>query len=128
MPIRTAVRGARMRLVAATLACATACGLAASLPAPATAAAPGLDAEEQALRTQINALRAEHGLRALRISAPLTRAADWMSLDMASYNYFDHRQPRPPLRTAHPRVRLPGREGREPRGRSRRRGRDVQAA
>jgi uncharacterized protein YkwD len=79
-----------MRLVAATLAFAAACGLAIFSPAAATAAAPTLDSEEQALRTQINAYRAAHGLRALRISAPLTRAAEWMSRDMVTHDYFDH--------------------------------------
>lgn len=90
MPMRTAVRGARMRVVAATVAFAAACGLATSTPAAAAAAAPTLDPEEQALRSQINALRAAQGLRALRVSAPLTRAAAWMSVDMVTNDSFDH--------------------------------------
>lgn len=51
---------------------------------------PTIDAEEQAFLKLINDYRAQNGLGALRISLALTRAADWMSVDMASKNYFNH--------------------------------------
>ncbi|HKQ77745.1 MAG TPA: CAP domain-containing protein [Blastocatellia bacterium] len=38
----------------------------------------------------INSYRAQNGKSQLKISASLTRAAEWMSGDMASKNYFSH--------------------------------------
>ena len=49
-----------------------------------------LDAEEQTVLRLINEYRAQNGLPALRATATLTRAADWMSGDMSSKNYFSH--------------------------------------
>jgi uncharacterized protein (TIGR03437 family) len=49
-----------------------------------------LDGEEQMVLKLINDYRAQSGLNPLRASAALTRAADWMSADMAARNYFNH--------------------------------------
>lgn len=38
----------------------------------------------------INQYRTQHGLTQLEISVELTRASDWLSVDMASHNYFSH--------------------------------------
>jgi uncharacterized protein YkwD len=92
MCIRTVLRGARLRLGAATVALGLAGAgcLTASTAALAAAADPVLDPQEQAVCQQINAYRASKGLAALKVSAPLTRAAKWMSLDMAANDYLDH--------------------------------------
>ncbi len=90
MPISAALRSTRTYLTAAALTLAAACGAGAALPAAAAAARPALDPEEQALRSQINGYRAARGRAPLRISAPLTRAAKWLSRDMAAKDYFDH--------------------------------------
>ena len=58
--------------------------------ARAAAAAPALDPEERAMCQQINSYRAAKGLGALKVSAKLTKAAKWMSLNMATNDYFDH--------------------------------------
>ncbi len=49
-----------------------------------------LDAEEETMQRLINEYRAQNGLQQLKISLALTRAADWMSGDMAAKNYFSH--------------------------------------
>ena len=49
-----------------------------------------IDREEQALLDGLNAYRQQHGLRPLKLSPALTRAAAWMSRDMAAKNYFSH--------------------------------------
>src|SRR4030095_10495450 len=54
------------------------------------AEAQSIDTDEQAMVGLINDYRAQNGLRQLRISASLTRAAEWMSGDMAAKNYFSH--------------------------------------
>jgi uncharacterized protein YkwD len=46
-----------------------------------------------ALRCLVNATRAQHGLRALRSSAPLNAAADRHSADMVARGYFGHVTP-----------------------------------
>lgn len=56
----------------------------------ATARTPRLDTQEKALCTAINAFRAEHGKPPLKVSVALTRAAEWMSHDMADHDNFDH--------------------------------------
>ncbi|MDQ3012886.1 MAG: CAP domain-containing protein [Acidobacteriota bacterium] len=56
----------------------------------AWAQTPTLDSEEQAVLKLINDYRAQNGLNLLRASLALTRAADWMSADMAAKNYFNH--------------------------------------
>lgn len=49
-----------------------------------------LDTEEQLLVELINDYRAQSGLSRLKVSIALTKAADWMSADMAAKNYFSH--------------------------------------
>ncbi len=53
-------------------------------------AAQSLDAEEQTMLRLINEYRAQGGLSQLKVSVALTNAAEWMSGDMASKNYFNH--------------------------------------
>jgi len=55
-----------------------------------TTANPTLDAQEKALCRAINAFRAQNGKPALKVSVALTRAAEWMSHDMANHDNFDH--------------------------------------
>jgi uncharacterized protein YkwD len=59
-------------------------------PMTTTASTPKLDAQEKALCKAINAFRAEHGKPPLKVSVALTRAAEWMSHDMANHDTFDH--------------------------------------
>lgn len=54
------------------------------------AEAQSLDAEEQTMLRLINDYRAQNGLSRLSASIALTRAAEWLSADMASKNYFSH--------------------------------------
>jgi len=54
------------------------------------AEAQSIDSEEQAMFSLINDYRAQNGKSQLKISASLTRAAEWMSGDMAAKNYFSH--------------------------------------
>ena len=49
-----------------------------------------VDDEEQAMLRLINNHRAQHGLTALSFSPTLTRAAAWLSKDMADKNYTSH--------------------------------------
>jgi len=55
-----------------------------------TTAPPTLDTEEKALARLINAFRKEHGRPPLKVGVSLTRAATWMSSDMAHNDNFDH--------------------------------------
>jgi uncharacterized protein YkwD len=48
---------------------------------------------EQNMLTLVNDYRAQHGLGALKASAPLMRAARFHSHDMADNGYFDHTSP-----------------------------------
>lgn len=50
-----------------------------------------LDSEELHFVTLINQYRAENGLKNLKVSAELTKASKWMSTDMATRDYFNHR-------------------------------------
>jgi uncharacterized protein YkwD len=88
MPIQIGLRG-RKGALAATLAI-TLTGCLATGAAAAATAAPALDPQEQALCAQINAYRSAKGLGRLTVSPALTRAADWMSADMAAHDYLDH--------------------------------------
>jgi uncharacterized protein YkwD len=45
---------------------------------------------ESGVLQQLNAVRAEHGLPALRANAKLAAAADQHSREMADDGYFDH--------------------------------------
>ncbi|MEA2142333.1 MAG: hypothetical protein QOI64_763 [Solirubrobacteraceae bacterium] len=58
--------------------------------AHAAAADAALDPEERALCEQINRFRAQSGAPALRASIALTKAASWLSFDMAAHDGFDH--------------------------------------
>jgi uncharacterized protein YkwD len=58
--------------------------------ARAAAADAALDTEERALCQQINRLRAQAGAAPLRVSVALTKAASWLSSDMAANHAFDH--------------------------------------
>ena len=76
-----------MRSVILVIAC---CLL---LPAGAAQAAPAdpvIDPQELALCQQINTYRAQNGRAPLKLSIALTRAARWLSSDMASNDFFDH--------------------------------------
>ena len=55
---------------------------------PAEAAT--LDSYESDLISQVNQFRAGKGLTTLRVSDTLTVAAKWMSIDMATRDYFSH--------------------------------------
>jgi uncharacterized protein YkwD len=79
-----------LRLLALTLA---AFGLwVVASPAGATPNRPAssLSTLEQGVLSQINALRSQHGLRPLRLSASLTAAARQHSSEMAARGYFGH--------------------------------------
>jgi uncharacterized protein YkwD len=51
---------------------------------------PVIDSEERLMVEMINDYREEHGLGRLQTSIALTRAADWMTNDMATNNIFSH--------------------------------------
>jgi uncharacterized protein YkwD len=57
---------------------------------PNTNPHPELCAEEWAFLNEINAYRAKSGLAPLRVSARLTRAAQWHAQDMGASDYLDH--------------------------------------
>jgi uncharacterized protein YkwD len=63
---------------------------AAPAPGGETSALGSLDVEEAKFVDLINAYRAQNGLGALKVSIALTNAAEWMSTDMATRNYFSH--------------------------------------
>lgn len=56
----------------------------------ANAATRRIDSAEVAAVKHINAYRRAHGLRPVVIDRRLTAAAEWMSRDMATKNYFSH--------------------------------------
>jgi uncharacterized protein YkwD len=45
----------------------------------------------------VNHHRVGVGLRPLRVSAPLTRSAEWKARHMAHFGYFSHSDPAPPV-------------------------------
>jgi uncharacterized protein YkwD len=57
---------------------------------PAAAQVPLIDNEEQYMLKLINEYRGQRKLSQLKISVALTRAADFMSTDMAVKSYFSH--------------------------------------
>jgi uncharacterized protein YkwD len=81
-----------MRLIVATLAAVlTTSVLVASAPvASAGGVSPRLDRAERGLIRAINHRRAVAGLRTVRASRRLNRAADYHSSEMAYGNYFSH--------------------------------------
>lgn len=81
-----AVRTAHLRaFLLALVGCTVVGGL---IPAGAGAVSVA-DVERQEV-AKINAYRHSHGLVALKIDVKLTRAAEWMSADLAHNNYFSH--------------------------------------
>jgi uncharacterized protein YkwD len=63
-----------------------------AFPSAALAATPNpvLDTEEVAFCQQVNTYRAQNGLGPVKVSVTMTRAARWMSADLATKDYFDH--------------------------------------
>jgi hypothetical protein len=51
---------------------------------------PVVDNEESAALNKINEYRHQNGLASLSLSRRLSNSADWLSTDMAQYNYFSH--------------------------------------
>jgi uncharacterized protein YkwD len=78
--------GRRIWVALACIAALVAVAAPAALPASSTSMA-GL---ESGLLQQLNAVRADHGLPALRANAKLAAAADQHSREMADDGYFDH--------------------------------------
>jgi uncharacterized protein YkwD len=72
------------------LALVSAGGAAASSPDAFASSGPALRAAERTVLDLLNAQRAGHGLRPLRRSAPLDRAAAFQSHDMVRHRYFAH--------------------------------------
>ena len=64
--------------------------LAMLVPAASAGAAPGEDRLEQLARAKINALRAQHGIRPMRVSRTLTRSASSYARYMLRSGYFGH--------------------------------------
>lgn len=85
-----AVRSRAGACLLAPLALALVCLFFAPKGVAATAAAARLDSQERAFCRQLNALRAQRGVAPLRLSGRLTRAAIWMSNDMARHSYVGH--------------------------------------
>lgn len=61
-----------------------------AFPGAALAADPAPDSEERAFCKLINTYRAQNGRAALKLSVNLTKAAEWMALDMARSDVLDH--------------------------------------
>jgi uncharacterized protein YkwD len=57
---------------------------------PAAAQSPLIDNEEQYMLKLINEYRGQRKLSQLKVSVALTRAAEFMSADMAAKSYFSH--------------------------------------
>jgi len=74
----------------AALAALLCCALLPALAPAANAAGPRHDAAERAVVRQVNLVRARHGLRALRASRAIARAADRHSADMLARGFLAH--------------------------------------
>jgi uncharacterized protein YkwD len=80
-----------MRTLGVLFACAvSALALSASAPSARHGRGVTVDALERSVVTQINSFRRSHGLVALRVSTPLSRAAEQHSGEMARVGYFAH--------------------------------------
>jgi uncharacterized protein YkwD len=80
-----------MRTLGALVACmVSALALSASAPSATHPRGVTVDALERSVLTQINSFRRAHGLVALRLSTPLSRAAEQHSNEMARDGYFAH--------------------------------------
>ncbi len=88
------VVGQRRTRAAAIILASLGLGLICLVLAPgassAAARSSGLGAEERTLCQLVNQYRARSGIRPLRVSPGLTRAAGWLSRDMARSDTFDH--------------------------------------
>jgi uncharacterized protein YkwD len=83
-----------LRLISIFLGAAVVASLGASATAsPASAAGLSVDAAESYIAQLINADRARHGLRAIRLDSRLMTIAGRRSADMAQRGYFSHTQP-----------------------------------
>ena len=78
------------KFVALVASAASALSLSASAPSATHSRRVTVDALERSVVGQINAFRRSHGLGALRLSTPLSRAAEQHSLEMARVGYFAH--------------------------------------
>jgi uncharacterized protein YkwD len=81
--------GSRLRVVVTCLVAIVAIAAPAAFAAPASTHS-SLTALESGVLQQLNAIRADHGLQALRSNAKLVAAADSHSREMADDGYFDH--------------------------------------
>jgi uncharacterized protein YkwD len=85
---------AAFRVASASLALLCAAGILATSAAPAVPSSglpqAHLAGFRQSLLAQMNRQRARHGLRPLRSSRKLAKAARWQSRDMVAHGYFDH--------------------------------------
>src|SRR5436305_6139034 len=77
------------RRIWVALACIAAL-VAVAAPAALSASSTSMAGLESGLLQQLNAVRADHGLPALRANAKLAAAADQHSHEMADDGYFDH--------------------------------------
>jgi uncharacterized protein YkwD len=73
-----------------SLLLAVVCAIAFPSAALAVTPTPVLDVEEVAFCQQVNTYRAQNGLAPVKASVTLTKAARWMSADMAANGYFSH--------------------------------------
>jgi uncharacterized protein YkwD len=93
-------RGAALLLLAFALLVAPAIARADNCTPDASWGTPNRSVAQQ-VAVQLNQQRAANGLGALQLSPTLTASAEWKSLHMAYYGYFDHSDPAPPIaRTA----------------------------
>jgi uncharacterized protein YkwD len=89
-------RGVALLLLAFALLAAPALAQAANCtPDPGWGSVDRASAQQVAV--QLNQARAANGLGALALSPTLTASAEWKSLHMGFYNYFDHPDPAPPI-------------------------------
>ncbi len=90
-PVRTVGTAARSALLATLLVAAvTAIPAAASARATSPRAVVAVDSIEPAVVARINKVRRQHGLRPLRVSGALAKAADRHARSMAEGGYFSH--------------------------------------
>jgi uncharacterized protein YkwD len=93
-------RGVALLLLAFALLVAPTVARAANCTPDASWGTPNRSVAQQ-VAVQLNQQRAANGLGALQLSPTLTASAEWKSLHMAYYGYFDHLDPAPPVaRTA----------------------------
>lgn len=83
-----------MSRTARTLSCLLLALASSMLPASPALAGVRVSASERQQLRLINDYRAEHGLSRLRLDRVLTRAADWMAVDMPRRGYFAHQDSR----------------------------------